>query len=62
MNGIYHLIGSDDAQGVIRDADGAIIPPDTGNRDWVDYLAWVAEGNTPDPAPVPPPSPEKPLT
>lgn len=26
-----------------------IIPPDTGNRDYVEYLAWVDDGNTPDP-------------
>lgn len=42
--------------GVIRD-DGANIPPDPSNRDWQDYLAWVAEGNTPDP--VPPPTAEE---
>lgn len=26
-----------------------IIPPDTGNIDYVEYLAWVDDGNTPDP-------------
>ena len=26
------------------------IPLSTGNRDYQDYLAWVAEGNTADPA------------
>jgi hypothetical protein len=26
-----------------------IIPPDQYNRDYVDYLAWVDDGNTPDP-------------
>jgi outer membrane protein OmpA-like peptidoglycan-associated protein len=26
-----------------------IIPPDTANMDYVEYLAWVDEGNTPDP-------------
>ncbi len=26
------------------------IPIDEGNRDYQEYLMWVAEGNTPDPA------------
>ena len=26
--------------------DNSFIPLDTGNRDYQEYLAWVAEGNT----------------
>ena len=35
-----------------RLSDSAFIPPDPGNRDYAAYLAWVEEGNMPDPAPV----------
>lgn len=30
---------------IIRNSDGANIPPDEGNRDYQDYLAWVAAGS-----------------
>jgi len=37
-----------EANGVKNNETGAIIPNSTENRDWVEYLAWVADGNTPD--------------
>ena len=30
--------------------EGVFIPKNTGNGDYLEYLDWVAEGNTPDPA------------
>ena len=35
---------------VIRTSDGATIPFDPQNVDYQQYLAWVAEGNQPEPA------------
>jgi hypothetical protein len=46
----YKLNGN----GVTRTRD---IPIDTGNRDWIEYLKWVSDGNAAlpdDPVPTPP--------
>ena len=32
---------------IIRDGDGANIPPDPRNADYARYLAWIKAGNTP---------------
>lgn len=35
---------------IIRIGDKALIPLDEGNKDYQEYLKWVAEGNEPLPA------------
>lgn len=42
---------------ILRLADNAYIPPDPANTDYVAYLKWLDEGNTPEPAPEPPSPP-----
>lgn len=42
-------------EGVTDTETGASIPHDKGNRHWQEYQDWLAAGNTPDPADVPPP-------
>lgn len=40
---------------IIRIADNAHIPLDKGNTDYQQFLAWLANGNTPEPADIPDP-------
>jgi|TARA_R100000353_G_C6471520_1_gene186735 hypothetical protein len=47
-DGITGITSEDNV--IIRIADNAAIPKDEGNKDYQEYLEWVAEGNTPDPA------------
>ena len=42
--------GEDDLENIKRIEDSAFIPFDPANKDYQAYLAWVAEGNTPEAA------------
>ena len=35
---------------ILRTTDNIYIPKHTSNTDYQEYLAWLAEGNEPDPA------------
>ena len=49
---MYQLTSGD---AILRLADNAFNPQAPGNRDFAEYTAWVAAGNTPLAAPPPPP-------
>ena len=53
---MYKLIKdtlSNESKVVLRLSDNTCIPFDSDNTDYKAYLAWVAEGNTPQPADEP---------
>jgi hypothetical protein len=53
---MYKLIKNiltDNINSVLRIADNAFIPFDPANTDYQQYLAWLAEGNQPEPADEP---------
>jgi hypothetical protein len=47
----YHLQETTDS--IIRESDGAVIPVDPSNRDYIDYQEWC-KSNTPQQQPIPP--------
>ena len=44
------ILTNQPASCIKRIADNAFIPFDEANTDYQEYLEWLAEGNTPEPA------------
>jgi hypothetical protein len=56
----YQLTATENS--VIRTEDGACIPNDPANRDWIEYQNWLSLGNVPDPYVPPPVVPPEPTS
>ena len=44
------ITGEENPWIILRTTDNVHIPKNESNRDYQEYLTWVSEGNTPDPA------------
>jgi hypothetical protein len=50
MYKLYKSVSNEEVVSVTRLTDNTSIPLDPNNSDYQEYLKWVAEGNTPEPA------------
>ena len=47
---VFNRLDNTKANMIMRTADNAFIPFDPANTDYQEYLKWLDEGNTPEPA------------
>ena len=47
---IINMLGNIEENRIKRTSDNAFIPFDPANKDYQEYLEWVADGNTPEEA------------